>query len=181
MAASSSRTYPTRLPTKHSGFGGFPMPHEIAHSVFSRLFPKLKRKLTRTVTIPATTTIASHRGDTIPPGVRTVPYISFEAVVRRNSNFPLLSTEQLEEIGGVEYRALNALQWIVACVRSIITFFPIHSPILNPVPLRCADLRVCNCHPIHVPGQMEAGLESPGSAQIRPCSMVCLSSASDIN
>lgn len=106
----------TRLPTKHSGFGGFPMPHEIAQSLFSRLFPQLKRKLTRTVTVPLTTTIASQRGENLPPGAKPVPYITFEAIVGRNSTFPLLTEAQLEELGGVEYRALNALQWIIACV-----------------------------------------------------------------
>ncbi|KAJ3861901.1 cation transport protein-domain-containing protein [Lentinula novae-zelandiae] len=105
----TSHTYST----KHSGFGGFPMPHEILQKLFDKFFPKLRHKLTRTITIPITTTIASQRGGNIPPGAKVVPYISFEAVVGRNSAFPLLSDEQLEELGGVEYRALNALLWIV--------------------------------------------------------------------
>ena len=111
--------------TKHSGFGGFPMPYEILSNLFGRFFPKLQRKLTRTLTIPVTTTIASQR-DNVPAGAQPVPYITFDAVVGRNSTFHLLTNEQLEELGGVEYRALNALLWIVAGVCS---FFP--------VPLRC--------------------------------------------
>ena len=51
-------------------------------------------------------------------GVKTVPYISFDAVVGRNSAFPYLTNTQIEELGGVEYRALNALLWIVAAVSS---------------------------------------------------------------
>ncbi|KAK7472408.1 hypothetical protein VKT23_000522 [Stygiomarasmius scandens] len=108
-------TYKSARSTKHSGFGGFPMPHEIIHSIFRRFFPKLKRELSRTATIPRTTTIVSQHGDTIPPpGAKVVPYISFDAVVGRNSTFPELDDTQMEELGGVEYRALNALLWIVA-------------------------------------------------------------------
>ncbi|THV06206.1 hypothetical protein K435DRAFT_773402 [Dendrothele bispora CBS 962.96] len=108
-------TYKSARRAKHSGFGGFPMPHEIVHSIFKRFFPGVRRELSRTATIPRTTTIVSQHGDTIPPpGVKVVPYITFDAVVGRNSVFPELTDEQIEELGGVEYRALNALLWIVA-------------------------------------------------------------------
>ncbi|PCH35574.1 hypothetical protein WOLCODRAFT_91613 [Wolfiporia cocos MD-104 SS10] len=96
----------------HSGFGGFPMPHELLSSLIRRFFPNLQRKLTRTVTIPRTRTIASQHGS-VGGDARSVPYISFEAVVGRNSEFKSLTHEQLEELGGVEYRALGALLWIV--------------------------------------------------------------------
>ncbi|KAI0079232.1 hypothetical protein K474DRAFT_1659278 [Panus rudis PR-1116 ss-1] len=99
--------------TKHRGFGGFPMPHEIISKLFSRAFPKLERTLTRTVTIPRTQTIASQRDGQAPPGAKLVPYVSFDAVVGRNSKFHRLTREQLEELGGVEYRSLTALLWIV--------------------------------------------------------------------
>ncbi|KAI0827951.1 cation transport protein-domain-containing protein [Trametes gibbosa] len=108
----ASQPFPARR-TMHKGFGGFPMPHELISRWFSRAFPSLERKLTRTITMPRTRTIASERG-TVPPGTRGVPYISFEAVVGRNSVFQSLTREQLEELGGVEYRALTALLWIVA-------------------------------------------------------------------
>ncbi|KAL0574295.1 hypothetical protein V5O48_007653 [Marasmius crinis-equi] len=116
----TNHTYSTYIPTgprprKHSGFGGFPMPHEIIRSLIKKFFPKLGVQMTRTVTIPRTMTYASsHGGASLAPGARAVPYISFEAVVGRNSAFPMLSEEQLHELGGVEYRALNALLWIVA-------------------------------------------------------------------
>jgi hypothetical protein len=68
------------------------------------------------MTMPATASlIPSMAGAAV--GKKQVPYISFEAVVGRNSAFHLLTKDQLEEIGGVEYRALNALLWIVASVR----------------------------------------------------------------
>lgn len=113
----------TRIANKHEGFGGFPMPHEIIASIFRRFFPRLQRQLTRTVTIPVSTTITSQRGSGMGStsnagrdGTKVVPYISFDAVVGRNSAFHLLTSEQLEELGGVEYRALNALLWIVPIV-----------------------------------------------------------------
>ncbi|KAI0343670.1 hypothetical protein BDW22DRAFT_1356171 [Trametopsis cervina] len=99
--------------TKHRGFGGFPMPHEILSRMFNYWFPNLKRNLTRTVTIPHTQTITSHNAGSVIPGAKPVSYISFEAVVGRNSDFKQLTREELEEIGGVEYRGLNALLWIV--------------------------------------------------------------------
>ena len=99
------------------------MPHEILGSIFGRLFPKLERRLTRSLTYPATTTIASqHRGGARnADGSKVVPYVSFDAIVGRNSTFHFLTNEQLEELGGVEYRALNALLYIVAGVGSMYT------------------------------------------------------------
>lgn len=91
------------------------MPHELISAGFNKFFPTVSRKLTRTITIPATTTMTSVRGDGH-PGHKYVPYISFSAVVGRNSEFHMLTSEQMEEIGGVEYRALNALLWIVGLV-----------------------------------------------------------------
>ena len=64
--------------------------------------------------MPRTTTITSMRSST--DRARAVPYISFDAVVGHNSSFISLTEEQLEELGGVEFRALNALLWIVGIV-----------------------------------------------------------------
>lgn len=116
MNTLSSRT--TRVPKsyKHRDFGGFPMPWEVFGRLIDRLFPKLKRRLTRTVTIPATMSLVSQHNE-VPPGGKAVPYISFNATVGRNSAFQHLSHEEMEELGGVEYRALNALLWIIGVVR----------------------------------------------------------------
>ncbi|KAH8087810.1 cation transport protein-domain-containing protein [Cristinia sonorae] len=122
------------LRTKHRGFGGFPMPHEIISSLFRRFFPKLEHQLTRTITIPRTQTIASQGGPSA-PGVKLVNYISFEAVVGRNSMFHQLTHEQLEELGGVEYRGLTALLWIVGAyhiVLQVISFIVIAPYISTP-------------------------------------------------
>ncbi|KAI6029310.1 cation transport protein-domain-containing protein [Pisolithus microcarpus] len=113
----------------YRGFGGFPMPHQILGRFLGRLFPKARVRLHRTMTIPVTTSLTggsvlSHgrRGSHVAPdrGVSDVDvskpatYISFRATVGRNSAFRALTNEQLEELGGVEYRALNALLWLVA-------------------------------------------------------------------
>lgn len=49
-------------------------------------------------------------------GARRVPYITFDAIIGRNSKFHGLTKENLEELGGVEYRALNMLLWIIGLV-----------------------------------------------------------------
>ena len=110
----SSRSTASRS-ARHDYFGGFPGPQQIISKLVHRFFPGVHRQLRRTITIPHTTTITSMRGNS--RRARAVPYISFDAVVRHNSAFELLTDEQLEELGGVEFRALNALLWIVGIVR----------------------------------------------------------------
>ncbi|KAI5995376.1 cation transport protein-domain-containing protein [Pisolithus marmoratus] len=98
----------------YSGFGGFPMPHQILGNLLGRLFPKARSWLHRTMTIPVTTSLVAPDGGVRPAdGSKPVTYISFRATVGRNSAFRALTNEQLEELGGVEYRALNALLWLV--------------------------------------------------------------------
>ncbi|KAF7296116.1 Potassium transport protein [Mycena kentingensis (nom. inval.)] len=106
--------YPSGRSIKNSGFGGFPMPHEIAKALFSRFFPKLQRHLSRTVTLPRTTTLMSRQNSSAAGAATTTPYFSFDTIVGRNSAFHQLTREQQDELGGVEYRALKALLWIVA-------------------------------------------------------------------
>ncbi|KAG8770568.1 low affinity potassium transporter [Ceratobasidium sp. 428] len=90
-----------QMPANLSGYGGFPMPHELAGRAIKKFLPQ-------TLTLPRTLTGGS-AGET-----RPVPYISFNAIVGRNSQFHDLSQEEQEELGGVEYRALTALLWIIA-------------------------------------------------------------------
>ena len=112
------RSETMRTSTAHRGtnanFGGFPGPPDIISRLIRRFFPGVHRQLTRTLTMPRTTTITSMRGNT--ERARPVPYVSFDAVVGHNSSFEELTEEQLEELGGVEFRALNALLWIVGIV-----------------------------------------------------------------
>lgn len=50
-----------KLTTKETGFGGFPYPHVIIGRLFLRLFPRLERHFTTTLTVPHTVTICSQR------------------------------------------------------------------------------------------------------------------------
>ncbi|KAI0059918.1 hypothetical protein BV25DRAFT_1918057 [Artomyces pyxidatus] len=100
---------------QHGDFGGFPGPGTIVSRLFKKFAPnRVRHHLSRTITMPRTQTITSQRGNTQTAGSKAVPYISFDAVVGRNSVFHSLEMDQLEELGGVEYRALTALLWLVA-------------------------------------------------------------------
>ncbi|KAI0785108.1 cation transport protein-domain-containing protein [Abortiporus biennis] len=97
-------------------FGGFPGPQQLVTWLIRRAFPSLHRNLRRTITMPRTETLIPNHTvhDDDPAGdIKHVPYLSFQAVVGRNSAFHTLNEEQIAELGGVEYRALNALMWIV--------------------------------------------------------------------
>ena len=61
---------------------------------------------------------------------KEVPYISFSAVVGRNSHFHDLTEEQMEELGGIEYRALKALLIIVVGVSLGLGSPPFSLPLL---------------------------------------------------
>ena len=47
------------------------------------------------------------------PNARIVPYLTFDAIVGKNSAFEDLTEDELEELGGVELQALNLLSWAV--------------------------------------------------------------------
>ena len=100
-----------RVPTasKERGFGGFPTPIELAGSLIKRVAPSVQRTMTRSMTMPRTSTIASMQsgGAATDAGVRSAPYLSFDVTVSRNSRFHELSEAQREELGGVEYRAID--------------------------------------------------------------------------
>lgn len=105
-----------------TGFGGFPNPVKVVASAASkRLLPRVA-----TLDMPRTTTLQSVYSDhgntdgglsNISGGpTRAVSYISFDAVVGRNSRFYSLTSTQRDELGGVEYRV---------CCFSAILFFTI--------------------------------------------------------
>ncbi|KZT12176.1 TrkH-domain-containing protein [Laetiporus sulphureus 93-53] len=106
------------VPEQGGYFGGYPGPFELVSHAMRSAFPRLHRRLRTTVTMPRTETLIpgiageTSRGASGPP-TRVVPYLSFWAIVGRNSTFRNLSKEEIEELGGVEYRALSALLWIV--------------------------------------------------------------------
>jgi len=68
--------------------------------------------------MPRSTTLISVNQvpDTRLRSVRTVNYTSGQIVVGRNSQFHGLTEEVLEELGGVEYRALKILRPLIIAV-----------------------------------------------------------------
>ncbi|CAE6440813.1 unnamed protein product [Rhizoctonia solani] len=100
--ATTRMNLPAQVPSNQSGYGGFPMPHELAGRAIKRFFPQ-------TMTLTRTLTIGS--GGAEP---REVPYITFDAIVGRNWVKVLNRVDEQDELGGVEYRALGALLWIIA-------------------------------------------------------------------
>ncbi|GAA5980852.1 hypothetical protein JCM10908_003891 [Rhodotorula pacifica] len=122
-ARTLTRTTTVDQQAMHSGFGGFPNPLVAAASFARQKIPLFQNAIERNLTIPRTTTMLStHSHPEDKPGlvrhegtqnVKPVSYITFDAVVGRNSHFHGLTTAQQEELGGVEYRALSVLFKIV--------------------------------------------------------------------
>ena len=132
--AATTRSYsrrPTGIPitrsqttAKERGFGGFPTPIEIAGQVVKRAFPKLQAQMTRTMTIPQSATFAStHSAGMGGDSARSAPYLSFDATVSRNSRFQELTEAQRDELGGVEYRAIDLLAKILPAYWFMFNFF----------------------------------------------------------
>jgi hypothetical protein len=93
-----------------SGFGGFPNPVKAAASAVSNRLLSTggttgPNELGRTTTLQS---VHSEPGtglsDFAAGPTRAVSYISFDAVVGRNSRFYSLTSAQRDELGGVEYR-----------------------------------------------------------------------------
>jgi hypothetical protein len=145
------QTRRTSRSTKNQGFGGFPMPYTIVTGLFDRVFPNVRKKVSRTVTIPHTMSYAPTHD--APPGAKAAPYISFHAIVGRNSAFHELSHEQMEELGGVEYRALNALLWIVGGVCPFISIcvFNVSESLFTSTILLYSLWLSSSSHPIYLP------------------------------
>lgn len=101
-------------------FGGFPGIQDMLTFLARKISPRLERRLKRTLTVPRTETLVPHAAGVVSEDANTpvkrVPYLSFSATVKRNSSFYGLTTENIEELGGVEYRALCSLSWVIPAV-----------------------------------------------------------------
>jgi hypothetical protein len=105
----STSEIPQTHSIKHEGFGGFPGPFDLIHDIFKRAAPLTYRRVERSMTIPSMTTLEEKK----------TPWLNFNGlVVGRNSDFrtDTLTAEQIEQIGGTEYRALEMLSWMVPAV-----------------------------------------------------------------
>ncbi|TFY66085.1 hypothetical protein EVG20_g5004 [Dentipellis fragilis] len=104
--------YQTNRTHEDYNLGHFVHPIKLIDRAIKKLSPGLHQRIARTMTMPAASTLVSDRGH-VPDGARPVSYFSFPVRVGRNSHFRGLSEDDYDELGGVEYRALNALLWIV--------------------------------------------------------------------
>jgi len=105
-----------RQKAKHKGYGGFPGPHRIVKNLIRKFLPGVERKLTRTLTIPVTTSLVS--APTRQPHEKHAPYIREPVRVGRNSMFDTtsISHDQRIEIAYLEYQSLGFLLWVIAFV-----------------------------------------------------------------
>lgn len=110
-----------RIKSRDAGLGGLPGPINLLSKFAKSVTPtRVKRRVKRAFTAPPPTTLVPT--STMDEGfgvTRKVKYLTSAVVnVGRNSRFNLeeLSDEQLEEVGGVEYRALRVLGYLVGAV-----------------------------------------------------------------
>ncbi|KDQ09513.1 hypothetical protein BOTBODRAFT_524200 [Botryobasidium botryosum FD-172 SS1] len=129
MTSRSHHTVVSLTDAKETGHGGFPGPASLIAAVLQWFLPRTWGRLERNITMPRTTTYNSLHvnrdhfrrsqvavQDQSGKWSKAVSWLSFDGlVVGRNSNFrtDALSSEQLEEIGGTEYRALKFLSWFI--------------------------------------------------------------------
>ena len=124
------------LSSAQRGLGGVGLA-TIGGAIARKVAPNAYRQVQRQLTIPATVTYNSvvaptpTRDGTVDNGFmseefvvgkimsKAVPWLKFDGlVVGRNSNFhtETLTHEQLEDLGGTEYRALVLLSYLVPAV-----------------------------------------------------------------
>ncbi|KAI0762545.1 TrkH-domain-containing protein [Fomes fomentarius] len=91
---------------KDQGLGGFPGPFQLSRKIARKYFPNTYRKLTMMapVEIPKTR-----------KQIKWLPGTLKDLVIGRNGEFNTeeLTDEQLEELGGIEYKALTLLSYLV--------------------------------------------------------------------
>ncbi|MCO5565338.1 hypothetical protein L7F22_019011 [Adiantum nelumboides] len=119
----------THTTSKERGFGGFPTPIELAGAAIKRALPQVQERFKRSTTVPRTSTFVSvqsmgengwENGTT-----RSAPYLTFDATVSRNSRFHQLTEAQRDELGGVEYRAIDLLAKLLPIYWFGVNFFMI--------------------------------------------------------
>ncbi|EPQ26710.1 uncharacterized protein PFL1_05689 [Pseudozyma flocculosa PF-1] len=118
----------TMTSSKQRGFGGFPTPIEIAGMAFKKALPKVQDRLNRTMTMPRTSTFTSVHSTgasamALDGSTKPAPYLSFDATVSGNSMFHELTEAQRDELGGVEYRAIDLLAKLIPAYWLLLNFF----------------------------------------------------------
>ena len=105
----------SQFSTKYQGLGGFPGPSALATQVIRITAPHAYSRIERKMSMPLMRTLDEEK----------TPWLKFSGlIVGRNSDFrtETLSDEQLEDLGGAEYRALRWLSYLVPMVRFLSSF-----------------------------------------------------------
>jgi len=117
MLAPQSTRPGSTFSTKEKGNGGFPGPIDLLNLLLRRAAPKTVKTLERKLTMTSYQTLDE----------KDTSWLNFSGlVVGRNSDFrtETLSDEQLEQLGGAEYKALRLLSYFVPAVSgSFLTTF----------------------------------------------------------
>ncbi len=94
---------------------GLPNPLNLVGKVFKRAAPTTYRQLKRKMTMPSVTTLEATSSKWLS---------GFNLDVGRNSHFytETLTDEQLEYLGGAEYRALRVLSYLVPAVSGVLRY-----------------------------------------------------------
>jgi len=109
----------TMTMTKTRGLGGFPSVFDYATSLVEQVYPKLHERVTgaggmqRTRSVRLESTKSTEPRAPTQDDRRLAPYLTFDATVAGNSHFFNLTAAQRRELGGVEYRALDLLAWLI--------------------------------------------------------------------
>lgn len=106
------------------GLGGFPSLFDLVLSLIEM------SSLRHRTQMPAARTMTMSRppnDNEKDPTTKFAPYLTFDALVTGNSHFRNLTSAQRQELGGVEYRALSLLSWLIPlywliCVLIVIVF-----------------------------------------------------------
>ncbi|PKI85887.1 Trk1p [Malassezia vespertilionis] len=106
----------TMTKNMNKGLGGFPTPIELVLGLMEMVHVRRKLRVARTTTMASTNLSRMHAVETFDGEyVKPAPYLTFDARVSGNSHFHNLSAAQRQELGGVEYRALDVLAWLIPC------------------------------------------------------------------
>ncbi|WFC95868.1 hypothetical protein MBRA1_002522 [Malassezia brasiliensis] len=98
---------------KNKGLGDFPTPVDLVMGLLESFRVNHKLKTPESCTMVAEPLTAEAGATADGEAVRHAPYLTFNARVTGNSHFRGLTHTQRVELGGVEYRALDVLAWLI--------------------------------------------------------------------